>query len=204
MNRGVPPTARKARTGLFTPPGRDRLRAVEQVGRGRGLVGVGRAVQRGHDPSVPCEPERRRRLPTSGGAGRPGPGWAPARCGRRSAAAAARCARCGSVQPPPSTGRAGVDARRRPSAQVRGVDVGQRHPLAARRRGRRRRPATVQTRRADSVPAADDAEHGDDREHPQQRRDVRRRAGRGRATSEDRERRRRSSQNGRHEPPGST
>ena len=36
------------------PARRDRLAAVEEVGRDRGLVGVGGAVQRGHDPSVPC------------------------------------------------------------------------------------------------------------------------------------------------------
>ena len=31
MNRGVPPTARKARTGLFTPPGVIALGPVEEV-----------------------------------------------------------------------------------------------------------------------------------------------------------------------------
>src|SRR3954463_12981377 len=86
----------------------DRLATGEEVGRDRGLVGVGGAVQRGHGPSVPREPE------VSSGA-----------CGSRSASAAWRAAGSrvgtrtvrpsasfrgnpvrprGSDQPPPSTG----------------------------------------------------------------------------------------------------
>ena len=175
MKRGVPPTARNARTGLFTPPGVIVCAAGEEVGRDRGLVGVGGAVQRGHDPSVPCDPGD----PSVVSDTRP-----------RSAACRAAGSRVGTSTVRPSVSRSGRPVRPlgsdQPAAEHRraGVDAGVDRRAGAstsmsRQRHRSRptdRPSsstrTVQTRRADRVPARDDAEDGDDRDHPEQGRDV--------------------------------
>ena len=44
MNRGVPPTALNARTGEFTPPGRDGAGPLEQARADGGGVGAGHRV----------------------------------------------------------------------------------------------------------------------------------------------------------------
>ena len=160
MNRGVPPTARNARTGEFTPPGMIARAAVEQFGRGGRLVGVGRWCRaRSHRPVSPanlwCRQVgcRSRRVRAARSGSLVGTRTDRARRCRRSGSPVRPR---GSVASPPRIGAPVSGARRRCRTQVRDVDVGQREPFEARRRGRRsHRPAPSTPAWADTVPIAD-------------------------------------------------
>ena len=207
MNRGVPPTARKARTGLLTPPGvtpRPRAKSSAETGR---LVGVGRAVRRGHDPSVPSLPGRPSEASDT----------AASRAARRAAGVAGGHEHGAPVGQPQR--QAGAPGRQRPPAaehrrpgvhaavdgrQVRGVDVAQRddapRPTARPSEPDPHRPDPLRRERSRSTSRR--ARRRRDTAHSQ-RRHVRP-PGSARSRTRKSPRAPATSQKGRQEPPGST
>ena len=65
MNRGVPPTARKARTGLLTPPGVTSSARAKRSPEPAVCIQVARAVEGSHRTIVTDNPERS--VPGAGG-----------------------------------------------------------------------------------------------------------------------------------------